>query len=300
LHQSEQALSAFRATVAADSKDALARYHLGVLLLQDASPETQKQGAAELQASIQLLPRQSASYEALAKWMLETGQAEAALALLQNAAHSTKLTAQATLLLGLAQAAVHGTDAARPVIEQAIALDPHIALAHNVLGYCYFRAGDYPRAYDSYAEALRFEPANGLFAYDVALALEKQNKIAEAIPFAEKAAAATPLPPSAHYLLGKLYAKNGKLSDAIHELEVAVQLNPSMPYPYYLLARTYMQSGDTQKAQEWNTRFQDLKRAQDKQTQLGPPSSEQTDGLAPSLNIAGPKDSALPAPSKNQ
>ena len=227
-------------------------------------------------------------------------QAGATLALLQDAARYARLTAQATLLLGLAQASVHGTDAARPVIEQAIALDPQIALAHNVLGFCYFRAGDYPRAYDSYAEALRLEPANGLFAYDVALDLEKQNKIAEAIPFAEKAAAVTPPPPSAQYLLGKLYAKAGKLVDAIHELEVAIQLNPSMPYPYYLLARTYMQSGDSQKAQEWNIRFQDLKRAQDKQGTLGPPSSEPADGLAPSLNITGPRDAALPAPSKTQ
>jgi tetratricopeptide (TPR) repeat protein len=245
------------------------------------------------------MPRQSASYEALAKWLLQTNQASAAIALLQNAERSTKLTAQATLLLGLAQATVHGTDAARPIIQRAIALDPHLALAHNVLGFCYFRAGDYPHAYDSYAQALRLESANGLFSYDVALSLEKQNKIAEALPFAEKAAAATPPPASAHYLLGKLYAKDGKLSDAIHELELAVQLNPSMPYPYYLLARTYMQSGDTQKAQEWNTRFQELKRAQDKQTVLGAPSSEQTDGLVPSLNIAGPKDAALPAPSGN-
>ncbi|QNI33986.1 tetratricopeptide repeat protein [Alloacidobacterium dinghuense] len=299
-HQSEHALSAFRAAAATDPKDALAHYHLGVLLLQNTSPEIQKQGAAELQTSIQLMPGQSASYEALAKWQLQTNQAGAALALLQDAARYAKLTAQTTLLLGLAQASVHGTDAARPMIEQAIALDPHIALAHNVLGFCYFRAGDYRRASDSYAEALRLEPANGLFAYDVALALEKQNKIAEAIPFAEKAAAATPPPPSAHYLLGKLYAKAGKLVDAIHELEIAIQLNPSMPYPYYLLARTYMQSGDAQEAQEWNTRFKDLKRAQDKPGTLGPPSSEPVDGLAPSLNITGPHDAALPAPSKAQ
>ena len=299
-HQSERALSAFRTAAAADPKDALARYHVGVLLLQDASPDIQRQGAEELQTSIQLMPRQSASYEALAKWQLRTNQAGAALALLQNAARSAKPTTQATLLRGLAQASVHGTDAARPIIEQAIALDPHIALAHNVLGFCYFRAGDYPRASESYAEALRLEPANGLFAYDVALALEKQNKIAEAIPFAEKAAAATPPPPSAHYLLGKLYAKAGKLVDAIHELEVAIQLNPSMPYPYYLLARTYMQNGDAQKAQEWNTRFQDLKRDQDKSSVLGPPSSGSADDLAPSLNITRPLDAALPASSKTQ
>ncbi len=196
-HQPERALGAFRAAAAADPKEALAHYHLGALLLQDASPEIQKQGAAELQTSIQLMPRQSVSYEALAKWQLQTNQANAALVLLQNAQQNAKLTAEATLLLGVAHASVHGTDAARPIIEQAIALNPHVALAHNVLGFCYFRVGDYARAFDSYAEALRLEPANALFAYDVALALEKQNKIDEAIPFAEKAAAATPPPPLA-------------------------------------------------------------------------------------------------------
>jgi len=299
-HQSERALSAFRAAATTDPKDALAHYHLGDLLLQDASPELQRQGAAELQTSIQLLPRQAASYEALAKWQLQTNQANAALVLLQNAQQNTKLTAPATLLLGLAEASVHGTDAALPIIEQAIVLDPHIALAHNVLGFCYFRAGDYPRASDSYAEALRLDPANGLFAYDVALALERQNKITEAIPFAEKAAAAASPPPSAHYLLGKLYTKTGKLPDAIHELEIAIRLNPSMTEPCYLLARTYMQSGDVQKAQEWNTRFQDLKRAQERKGALGPPSSEPVDGLAPSLNIAAPQQAILPTSPKAQ
>ena len=140
----------------------------------------------------------------------------------------------------------------QPVLssEQAIALDPHLALAHNVLGFCYFRAGDYPRAYNAYAEALRLQPANALFAYDVALALEKQNKIAEAIPFAEKAAAATPPPPSAHYLCGKLYAKGGKLPDAIHELETAIELNPSMrhiPTICWPVTST-CRVGDTQKS----------------------------------------------------
>jgi len=299
-HQSERALIAFRTAVAADPKDALAHYHLGALLLQDASPEIQTQGAAELQTSIQLMPRQSASYEALAKWQLQTNQVSAALVLLQNAQQHTKLSAQATLVLGLAQASVHGTAAALPSIEQAIALDPQIALAHNVLGFCYFRAGDYPRASDSYSEALRLEPENGLFAYDVALALEKQNKITGAIPFAEKAVTAASPPPSAHYLLGKLYAKAGKLPDAIHELEIAIRLNPSMTEPYYLLARTYMQSGDNQKAQEWNARFQDLKRAQEKKGALGPPSSEQVDGLAPSLNIAAPQEVTVPTSPKAQ
>ena len=92
-HQSERALSAFRAAATTDPKDALAHYHLGALLLQDASPELQKQGAAELQTSIQLLPRQAVSYEALAKWQLQTNQANAALVLLQNAQQNTKLTA---------------------------------------------------------------------------------------------------------------------------------------------------------------------------------------------------------------
>ncbi len=78
------------------------------------------------------------------------------------------------------------------------------------------------------------------------------------------------------------------------------RLNPSMPYPYYLLAHIYMQSGDTQKAQKWNARFQDLKRAQDSQGTLGPPSYEPADGLAPSLNIAAPQEVTLPTSPKAQ
>ena len=288
------AVESFRNAVAGDARNSDARYHLGVLLLQNSDSSIQQQGAAELEASIRIAPDQGASYEALAKWLLQTGHADAALNLLQKAGHVVTLSAQATLLLGISEAAVHGSEAAQTIVEKAIALDPQLALAHNILGFCYFRAADYSRAYDAYAEALKLEPGNGLFAYDAALALERQSKIAAAIPLAETAVRSNPARSANHYLLGKLYSKANRGKDAIPELEKAVQLNPTVENPYYLLARTYMQTGDMQKAQEWSTKFEQLKQAQNKQAGLGPPASETADGLTPSLTLTTPQATSAP------
>jgi superkiller protein 3 len=267
--QPAQALEAFRTATERRPSDAPAHFHLGALLLRTTEETGQSTGVQELQKAIEVAPREGRYYAALGRWLLENNQAVEALPVLQRGTENAPASAELYLLLSVAQASTQSTQLAQSMAEKAIALDPKIALAHDVLGFCYFRVGDYIHAAGSYKTASDLDPQRGRFAYDAALALERANKAAAAIPYAEKAARLDPSVSINHYLLGKLYDKLGRKPDAIRESEAAIKLDPKLDYPYYLLARMYMRSGDMAKAQECNLKLQELKKQQMKLHGMG-------------------------------
>jgi tetratricopeptide (TPR) repeat protein len=267
--QPEQATAAFRTTVGRSPGDAAARFHLGKLLLKSPEPGDQADGIHEMQRAIDLSPHEGRYYAGLGRWLLEVGQIAVALPVLERGVENAPPSAELYVLLAVAQASSQSTQLAQPIVERAIALDPNIALAHNVLGFCYFRVGDYGRAAGAYKTASDLDPSKGRFAYDTALALERANKASEAAPYAERAAKIDPSVAVNHYLLGKLYGKLERKAEAVEQLETAVRLDPALDYPYYLLARMYMRLGDMTKAQEWNQRLQELKKSQMKMHGMG-------------------------------
>jgi tetratricopeptide (TPR) repeat protein len=100
-----------------------------------------------------------------------------------------------------------------------------------------------------------------------------------------------------HYLLGKLYGKMERKPEAVKELETSIRLDPTLDYPYYLLARTYMRLGDTAKAQEWNLKFQELKKRQTTFHGADNMSSKPRNTISPSVLLGGQQmDPEAPAP----
>jgi tetratricopeptide (TPR) repeat protein len=267
--QPEQAMAAFRTAVDRRPGDSAAHFHLGILLVKSLEQGDQAAGVHEMQKAIELAPHEGGYYAGLGRWLLEEGQIAIALPILERGVDNAPPSAELYVLLAVAQASSQSTQLAQPMVEKAIALDPNIALAHDVLGFCYFRIGEYLQAAEAYKTASHLEPSKGRFAYDTALALERANQIAEAVPYAERAARIDPSIAVNHYLLGKLYAKFERKVEAVRELEMAVQLDPALDYPYYLLARMYMRLGDMTRAQEWNKKLQELKKAQMKRHGLG-------------------------------
>lgn len=281
------AVEAFHIATERRPDDALTHAQLGKLLLSSAKESEQDAGVEEMHKAIDLVPDDGAYYVLLGRWLLSKNQPAAALPVLQHGTENAQPSAELYLLLSVAEASLQSTQLAEPTVEKAIALDPKMALAHDLLGFCYFRVGDYSHAADSYKTATALSPQTARFAYDAALALERANKPAEAIPYAEKAAKLDPSSAMDHYLLGKLYGKVEHKPEAIQELETAIRLNPSLDYPYYLLARMYMRLGDTAKAQEWNLKFQELKKQQMKLHGVDSMSSEPRDNVSPALLLGG-------------
>jgi tetratricopeptide (TPR) repeat protein len=283
---SQEAIDAFRVAAEANPRDASTHFELGMLQMHAGEPE-RALGLQELREAVRLDPQNAAYSIAVGRGLLEADHAGEALPYLEQAHAQGREEAVRNLLLGIAQAASSGVTAAEPALQRAIELDPSIALSHNLLGFCYFQVGDYAQAAKSYKSASDLSPQTSRFAYDTALALERQNQVPEAIPYAERAVKLDPSSAMDHYLLGKLYGDTERKQEAIRELQTAIQLNPALDYPYYVLARIYLRMGDTPKAQELNAKFQQLKKDQFKLHGVASMSSAPSDKVSPAALLAG-------------
>jgi len=289
LNRPDKAADSFRAALRLNPENAAAHFHLGLILLKLAPDSDNSEGAQELAKAIALSPHEEPYYVALGSWLLEANRPGDALTLLQHATGNVSPTAELYLLTGIAEASVHGTMNAQPLIAKAIAIDPHIALAHNILGYCYFVAGDNQKALQAYKQAADLGPDTGRFAYDVALLLEKMQQPTPALSYAQKAAVLQPSNGAYRYLLGKLYSELDRDADAVQELEASVHLNPELGASHYLLARTYKRIGNTEKAQEEFKKVEELKQGDNRQATEGNNRSDSDQNLSPPLLLTKPQ-----------
>jgi len=278
---STKALSLAREALA-QSQELKLQAQLGTLLAQNGQA---REALQPLENVLRSAPDAVAVMPYLGRAYLETGQAEKGLAVLHQALklnpEEDHASVTLNLLLGVAEADLHGAAAARPYIEKALRLDPQSALGHNVSGNLFLRVGNYEAAKQSYKKAAELAPRNDLYAYDVALALERMNSVAEAIPYAETATRLKPERGITHYMLGKLYTKIGRNADAIRELETCIRLDPETDASYYLLARTYRKLADNAKAEHWMTKLAELKAARDRRIGLSGPATESQSLLDP-------------------
>src|SRR6185295_4542643 len=70
---------------------------------------------------------------------------------------------------------------AEPLLQQAIAIDPQDAAAHESLGLLAARQGQLPGALTHLQKASELAPDNGHYAYVYAVALNSSGKTAEAL-----------------------------------------------------------------------------------------------------------------------
>lgn len=242
-----------------------AHFDLGTLLLGRPEKSTQQAGVEELRQAINLEPRNASYYEALGQWLLEKHSLSAAMELLQRGIERAPPTAELYLMLAVAKIELQGSPGARPLIAKALALYPHDGPALHLLGKCYYLTGNYSQAGKYFEAATRVSPDDGFFFYDAAIALERANRVREAIPYAETSVRLDPGEANYHYVLGKLYMQTGRRTESIRELEACVRLNPHIVSPYYLLATTYRQMGNVREATLWSRKLQKLQQANDKE-----------------------------------
>jgi predicted Zn-dependent protease len=95
----------------------------------------------------------------------------------------------------------------------------------------------------------------------LALAELKRGRAAEALPFAEKAAALAPNVPASHVALGRALLALGQIERAVVEMEVAVRLAPEIPKVRYGLIQAYRRAGRLDDAAREQKEFQKLQSA---------------------------------------
>jgi tetratricopeptide (TPR) repeat protein len=278
----ESAVAAFRDSLRLNPDQADGHFRLGKLLLDAANETDQQAGLQELHQAIALDPHTSEHYEVLGRWLLQRDKLKEAIEVLDQGIKNGTPSAELEAMMGLAQAALHGGASAKPFAEKALQQDSRMALAHYLVGFCYFNAGDYAHAMEYYKQAATLDPGDDLFYYDTALALQRLNRVSEALPYAQKSTELNPGRSLNHYFLGKLYTRLNRNAEAVPELEASIRLNPQLDNSYYLLSQIYERSGDTTKAQEMRDKLAQLKHARDRGATIESPDPEAQDMISPS------------------
>ncbi len=156
------------------------------------------------------------------------------------------------LMLGRALVSKTEFAAAVPVLEDAVAGDPDLVMAHGYLGLARFGlaeaadvAGDTARAADEYTKALAamgravaLKPDYAVGYYYQARTLLWLKRPADALRAINECVARRPEEWDGYIVLADVYQATGRKADAVAALEQAVKLaNPNEPRPKQALAK---------------------------------------------------------------
>lgn len=156
------------------------------------------------------------------------------------------------LMLGRALVNLTDFGAAVPVLEDAVAADPNLVMAHAFLGVARFgmaeeaeEAGRPARAVDEYTKAVAalgravaLKPDYAVGYYYMARALLRLNRPADALQAARDCIARRPEEWEGYVVLSEVHQAAGRKADAVAALEQAVKLaNPREPRPKQALAK---------------------------------------------------------------
>jgi tetratricopeptide (TPR) repeat protein len=150
---------------------------------------------------------------------------------------------QALHLLGTLAGQVGRFDAAIPLIQRAIGLNPSVAMFYNNLAECLRSTGRKQESADAFAQAVRLQPQTAMFLANLSGALLDLSKWDEGAEAARKAIAADPNFAIAHGNLGSALTEMGLPEEAVIALRRAIELNPNYADGYNNLGAALMGLG---------------------------------------------------------
>lgn len=152
-------------------------------------------------------------------------------------------TADELLEAGLASFNAGNAQAAIPLFERVVQIEPQHKHAWNDLGLAYLRVGKYDEGIAALRKQLEVNPSDEHANEYLGLALNQQQKYAEAAAAFRKQIALNPLDPVAHAELGGILLDQHDYAEAVTELEKATILSPENPELQVSLGRAYANTG---------------------------------------------------------
>ena len=148
--------------------------------------------------------------------------------------------------------------------QRVVALDPKMARAYDILGFCHEYVGkgddainDFHRAIELNQQQSRPSPWPLL---DFGVVLIEQDRLEDAEKNLREAIGYGPRLPQAHFQLGRVLDKQNREQEAVDEFQHAADLDESYPDPHYQLGRIYRRLGKKQQSEEQIKQFLLLKR----------------------------------------
>jgi arylsulfatase A-like enzyme/tetratricopeptide (TPR) repeat protein len=189
---------------------------------------------------------------ALARLLSQGGRAAEALELLGG---MDAETVGVKVAIAEAHLASGRYDLARPLLEDAVKLEPENTRALALLGPVYGRAGELPAAAQSLEKAIALGETSSEIRRNLALVYLQQGRTQAAIAQLRKASEDAPDDGSNWFALGNALLRGRDGNRAAEAFERALALRPDWPEAIFNLALAYQGAGKREKASEAYRRF---------------------------------------------
>jgi tetratricopeptide (TPR) repeat protein len=134
-----------------------------------------------------------------------------------------------------------------PVAEEyahkAVALDPKLPLAHQLLGELYLFHSQIDEAIAEFRKELEINPGNAAAYYKLADGYSRVQKFDEAERLLQRSIWLDATSTGPYILLGKVLEKKGETELAVRALQRALAMDPNNPMPHHLLGQAYRALG---------------------------------------------------------
>jgi tetratricopeptide (TPR) repeat protein len=143
------------------------------------------------------------------------------------------------LTAGKALADAGNDEQAVPILEQAHRLQPGSAAVAYQLALVLQRMNRVPEAIRLFESVIATEPQNTDALIDLGMALSQAHQATDAVPYLQRAIAIKPSNATAHQNLAAAYLQINRVGDAVAELKAAIALDPDSPQMHYDLGVAY-------------------------------------------------------------
>jgi tetratricopeptide (TPR) repeat protein len=139
-----------------------------------------------------------------------------------------------------------------PVAEEyahkAVALDPKLPLAHQLLGEVHLYHSQIEEAVTEFRKELEINPGNASAYYKLADGYSREQKYDEAERLLQRSIWLDSTSTGPYILLGKVLEKKGETELAVRALQRALAMDPNNPIPHHLLGQAYRDLGKNEEA----------------------------------------------------
>lgn len=133
--------------------------------------------------------------------------------------------------------------------QKAVALDPKLPMAHQLLGELYIYQSKIPEAITQFQKELEINPGNATTYYKLADAYSRVQKFEDAEKLLQRSIWLDATSTGPYILLGKVLEKKGETELAIRALKRALAMDPNNAIPHHLLGQAYRELGRTEDAE---------------------------------------------------
>jgi tetratricopeptide (TPR) repeat protein len=186
------------------------------------------QAVAQCRQTLAILPTDPTAPNLLAMICLRQGKVDEAIAESLKSIRAQPRSDGNRQTLGRAYLQKGQFALAAASFKEALALNPSAAEAWCNLGYALLQLGQVPEAAAAYAKALESAPDYALAHNDLGNILLRQGREQEAMEHFQRAVQSAPDFAEAHYNLAGILARRGRLDDAIAHCQRALEIQPAL------------------------------------------------------------------------